>query len=79
MGIKSFLIILVLSVVVTIGVPLISFSLGQYKLAGGVPFKYAEFSFLGDSINYSTFLLDIIIWFIAIWLIEKFIAILIKH
>ncbi len=79
MGKKSFIIILVLSVVITIGVPLISFSLGQYKLAKGLPLEYVEFSFLGGSTNYSTFLIDIIFWFVIIWVVWKLLTKFLKR
>ena len=68
---KAFLVILVLSVVVTIGIPLVGFITTTYQIMSGRPFRFTGFSFLGSTTNYGTLLLDIAFWFVVIWGIWK--------
>lgn len=69
---KAFVVILVLSLVVTYGVAFVEGLMGGHFLAyGGVPFRFASGSFLGGSTNTLMLLLDIVFWFLVIWLIWK--------
>lgn len=70
MSIKSFLVILVLSVVVTVGIPFIDFALGWHS-TNGFPFGFSQFSFLGSSTNYPMLILDVAFWFIVIFILWK--------
>jgi len=73
MSLKSGIIILVLSVVVTIGFTVLGFVTNQYQIANGIPLAFTEFSFLGSATNYLNFILDIIFWFGLIFGIWKLI------
>lgn len=68
---KSLVAILILSVIVTIAVPVIAFLIGNYKYADGFPFKWSRFNFLGSNTDYGTLMLDIAFWFLVIWGIWK--------
>lgn len=68
---KVFFIILVLSVVITIGTPFVGFITATYQIMSGWPFEFTGFSFLGSDTNYMNLLLGIIFWFIVIWIIWK--------
>lgn len=68
---KTLIVILVLSVVVTIGIPLIGFITNSYQVMSGWPFEFTGFSFLGGSTDYAILLLDIVFWFIIIWVLWK--------
>lgn len=72
---KSFVVVLILSVVVTYGVAFIEGLAGNHFLAyGGVPFRFASGSFLGGSTDGLMLVLDIAFWFVAIWGIWKLIS-----
>ncbi len=69
---KAFIVIFVLSVVVTYGVAFMEGLMGGHFLAyGGVPFRFASGSFLGGSTDNLMLLLDIAFWFIIIWGVWK--------
>ena len=71
---KSFIIILVLSVIVTYGVAFIDALRSSTLLAGesGLPFKYSRGTLFGSgSINYVMMSVNIIFWFIVLWVIWK--------
>ena len=68
---KAFVVILVLSVVVTIGIAFIGFITKNYQVMSGWPFRFTGFSFLGSTTNYTALLLDIAFWFVIIWVIWK--------
>lgn len=63
---KSFIIILVLSVVITYGVAVLQFATGSIDNGGGLPFSFSSFNFLGSETNTSMLILDIIFWFVII-------------
>ena len=65
---------MVLSVVVTIGIPFFGFITTNYQVMSGWPFRFTGFSFLGSTTNYTTLLLDIAFWVVVIWIIWKVIA-----
>lgn len=72
---KSFIVILILSVVVTYGVAFVEGLIGGHFLAyGGVPFRFASGSFLGGSTDNLMLILDIAFWFVVIWLALKVIS-----
>ena len=71
MSIKAFLIILVLSVVVTYGVAIIDDSINMGKNPTGLPFGFASFNFLGGSTDIAMLVLNIIFWFVVILIIWK--------
>ncbi|MBI2020344.1 hypothetical protein HYS94_02885 [Candidatus Daviesbacteria bacterium] len=67
---KAFIIILILSVVVTYGASLLDALMGNTLLAGesGIPFKYSRSTLFGrGSINYTMMLLNIAFWSVVIW------------
>lgn len=68
---KSFIIILVLSVIVTYGVAFIDFSVNITKGSIGLPFGFSYFNFLGAETDMPILLLDIAFWFLVIWGIWK--------
>ena len=70
MTIKAFVIILVLSVVVTYGVAFVEGLMGGHFLAyGGVPLRFASGSFLGGSTDNLMLILYVVFWFAVIWVI----------
>ena len=74
MSIKSFIIILILSVVVTYGVAVVESIFRETLVAGsaGLPFNFASGTLFGEqNTNYLLLLLDFIFWFIVIWVIWK--------
>ena len=76
---KSAVIILVLSVVVTYGVAMVDgLRRNSFLGDGGIPLRFARGSFLGGSTNYFYLLIDIVLWFIVIWLVWKILQKIIK-
>lgn len=74
---KAFVVILVLSVVVTYGVAFIDDLRRNSLLAGegGVPFRFSSGTLFGSgSINYLMLLIDIAFWFVVIWIIWRIIS-----
>lgn len=68
---KSFVVILVLSVIVTYGAAFVDDAINLSKNPTGLPFAFAYFNFLGGSNNNLTLVLDILFWFAIIWGIWK--------
>ena len=68
---KSFVIILILSVIVTYGAAFIDFSLSISKGLIGLPFGFSRFNFFGSETENTMLLLDIFFWFLVIWVIWK--------
>ena len=68
---KSFVVILILSITVSILWSLIAFALGNVTLASGFPLKWSTFNFLGSDTDYLALLIDIAFWFVVIWGIWK--------
>lgn len=68
---KSFVVILILSVVTTYGTALADFSLGISKNEIGLPFGFSRLNFLGAETENAMLFLDIIFWFLIIWGIWK--------
>ncbi len=66
---KAFIIILVLSLVVTYGTAYMDFVLNITTGAAGLPFGFSSFNFLGSETNQFMLILDIVFWFFAIWLV----------
>ena len=76
---KGFVIILILSVIVTYGVAIVEGLMGNHFLAyGGIPFRFTFGSFLGGTNNNLMLMLDIIFWFVVIFGIWKLFRSLIK-
>ncbi|MEK7616658.1 MAG: hypothetical protein AAB414_01240 [Patescibacteria group bacterium] len=63
---KVFVIILILSVVVTYGVAFVDDIISPTKNPTGLPFAFASFNFLGGSTNGLMLILDIAFWFAVI-------------
>ncbi len=81
MSIKSGVIILVLSVVVTYGISIADSIINNTLVAGsaGLPLKFASGSMFGGSdTDYAMLLLDIIFWFVIVWVVWKGLGKLIK-
>lgn len=68
---KSFVVIAILSVIVSIFLSVVAFAFGNYDLASGFPFKWSSFNFLGSNTDYGALLMDVVFWFIVIWGIWK--------
>lgn len=75
---KSFVIILILSIIVAIVGPVIAFGLGLGNISDGFPLEWSHFSFMGSNTNYNALLIDILFWFIIIWIIWKILSKLFK-
>ena len=69
---KAFVVILVLSVVVTYAAAFVDEIINTSKNTTGLPFGFASFNFLGGSTNNLMLVLDIAFWFVILWLIWKF-------
>jgi len=65
---KSFFVILVLSVVITVGIPFIYFE------NNGFPLQFTSFNLLGSETNYLNLIFDIVFWFVIIWGVWKLIT-----
>ena len=70
---KSFIVILILSIVISIFVPVAAFTLGVRFMSDGFPLKWSTSFGLGSSTDYNALLLDIILGFIVIWGVWKLI------
>lgn len=68
---KTFIVILVLSVVVTYGVAMLDFAFEISRGAVGLPFGFSNFNFFGSETNMTMLVIDIIFWFFIIWLLWK--------
>ena len=68
---KAFVVILVLSVVVTYGAAFADFAFNITSGAVGLPFGFSRFNFFGAETDQRMFLLDIAFWFVIIWVIWK--------
>lgn len=68
---KSFVIILILSVIVTYGAAFTDDAVNLSKNPTGLPFGFASFNFLGGSNNNFMLILDIAFWFVIIWGVWK--------
>lgn len=74
---KSLIVILVLSVMVTYGVSIAADLMKGSVLSGegGIPLKFTESSlFGGTAINLIIFLIDVIFWFIVIWIVWRLLS-----
>ncbi|EKD90922.1 MAG: hypothetical protein ACD_30C00057G0006 [uncultured bacterium] len=75
MGIKSFLVILVLSVVVTYLLPYVNLFLPINADGFGFPIKYGTSSFFGgSSFDLFAFFIDVVFWFAVIWGVWKLLS-----
>lgn len=71
---KAFVVIMILSVVVTYAATLVDVLLSGSVVTGksGFPFRFGSSSlFGGSSIDYPLLLVDIVFWFIILWIIWK--------
>ena len=67
---KVFFIILVLSLVVTYGVAIVDVFVNKTKNIAGLPLGFSSLGlFLGGSTDYPMLILDIVFWFVVIWLV----------
>ena len=73
MSLKSSILIFVLSFAITIFLPIIGFLFGLWKISNGFPFKWTGFL---QSTNYTAFNLDILFWFVTLWIVWKSISFL---
>lgn len=70
---KSFVVILILSVIVTYGLGIIDALANSSANQAGLPFKFGSYALFGAATtNYSILILDIIFWFLVIWGIWRF-------
>lgn len=76
---KSFIIILISSVVVTYGVAIVQFAIGKMGNGAGLPFGFSYFNFLGSETNQTMLFLDIAFWFIILLIGWKIILKIIKR
>lgn len=71
---KSFVIISILSVIVTYGLGIMDALVNSSTNQAGLPFKFGSYVLFGTAnTNYSILTLDIILWFFVIWGIWKII------
>lgn len=68
---KAFIVILILSLLVTYGVAFADFAFNITKGKIGIPLGFSSVSLMGSSTDYTIFLLDIAFWFVVIWGIWK--------
>ncbi len=76
---KNFVVILILSVVVTYGVACLDFAFNISKGLIGLPFGFSSFNFFGSETEGTMLLLDIIFWFIVILGVWKILPKLFKR
>jgi len=69
---KSFVAILILSIVITYGLSIIDALANSSANQAGLPFKFSSYALFGTaSTNYSILILDISFWFLVIWGVWK--------
>lgn len=69
---KAFIIILVLSVVVTYGMAIVGALMNPSASKAGLPLKFGSYTLFGTAdTNYVALVLDIVFWFIIILLLWK--------
>lgn len=69
---KSFVVILILSVVTTYGLGIIDALTNSSANQAGLPFKFGFYALFGTAnTNYSILIVDIFFWFVVIWGIWK--------
>jgi hypothetical protein len=66
---KAFVVILILSVVVTYGAVYLDFAFNITKGKIGIPLGFSSLSLLGSDTDYMILFLDIAFWIIVIWVI----------
>ncbi len=71
---KSFVVILILSILISIGIPIIGFAMNIYQVMSGWPLEFSQFNFLGSTTDYTNLFLDIAFWFAVIWGIWKLVS-----
>lgn len=79
---KAYIIILVLSVMVTYGVAIVDALARNSLLSGeaGFPLRFSSSSFFGsENTDYFMLILDIVFWFFVIWIIWKGLQILLNR
>ena len=69
---KTFIIILGLSVVVTYTIALMDYVLNISQGKIGLPLGFSRFNFFGSETDYPSLTLDLVFWFVVIWLVWKF-------
>ena len=80
MTIKAFVIILVLSVVVTYGVAFVDAVMNTSANQAGLTFKFGSYVLIGEAnTNYTVLILDIVFWFVVIWGVWKAITYLLDR
>lgn len=69
---KSFVVILIFSVIATYGVASLDlvFNVSKGRLIG-LPFGFSSFNFFGSETESTMLLLDVVFWFLIIWGIWK--------
>ena len=68
---KAFVVILILSVVVTYGAAFVDDIINSSKHTTGLPFGFASLNFLGGSTDGLMLIIDVAFWFMVIWVIWK--------
>ena len=69
---KTFVVILVLSVIITYVLGIIDALVNSSANQAGLPFKFGSYALFGTATtNYSTLIVDIFFWFFVIWIIWK--------
>lgn len=72
---KGLVIILILSVVVTYGVAIADALMNPSASQAGLPLKFGSYALFGTaSTNYLTLFIDVVFWFVIIWLVWKVIS-----
>ncbi|MCL4365653.1 hypothetical protein M1437_00285 [Patescibacteria group bacterium] len=64
---KAFLVILILSVVVTYGMAVVDFAFNITSGEVGLPFGFSRFNFFGAETNQKMLLLDFVFWFFVLF------------
>lgn len=77
---KAFVVILILSVVVTYAVAIVDASINTSASKSGFPFKFGSYSLFGSaSTDSGLLLLDIIFWSVVLWVTWKLFVKLLKR
>jgi hypothetical protein len=79
MKINSLVKVAILSIIITIGIPIIASILGIYRLSNGFPLEFTSFNFLGSETNFWNLTIDFLFWIIIAWAILKFLSIISKN
>lgn len=68
---KPLTISLIISIILTVTIPIIGFGLSDSNVVNGFPLQWTSFNLLGSETNYLNLLIDIVFWFFILFAFWK--------